>query len=324
MGTHAWLCPGRGSYAKAELGTLQRLVEEIGDEGRALVELLEAERADLLPSSPSLVELDDAKEFRASKHLPGAHASPLIYSCTILDARRAARGGEPVLVGGNSLGFYSALVVSGALEVREGMRLVCTMATLQEEGPDGGQVLWTLLDDDWALLPERQEQLTAVMQDIEESGHEIALSIRLGGHVVVAGDERAMRQLLAELPKVKLGKREFPFRLPFHGPFHTPRLATVAARARDALSDLPITTPQYPLIDGRGYVWSPRTAEPAALLEYTLTTQVTTTYDMTSAMRVALLEYAPSEFVLLEPGATLRAPLGHVERWLDRGALRAT
>lgn len=321
MSASFWLAPGRGSYGKSELGTLSSLVEDLGEEGSTLVTLLEEERADVLPSGPSLLGLDQSETFRPATMLPGQNASPLIFACTVLDSRRAQRDGEPVLVGGNSLGFYSALVLCGALQPEDGMRLVCTMAKLQEDGPAGGQVLWTLLDDDWNLLGERERRLDEIMARIRESGHEIALSIRLGGHVVIAGDETAMRALLDQLPGVRLGQRDFPFRLPFHGPFHTPLLTRVAERALDELGDLDIRVPRYPLVDGRGFVWTPRATDPKALLEYTLTTQVTTTFDLTAAMRVALLDWAPEHVDLLAPGSSLRAPLGHVERFLERGVL---
>lgn len=319
MTARVFLCPGRGSYAKSELGSLGRSVAALGPEGETLLTLLEAKRSAVLPGGGELRALDASESFRAAQHLPGQNASPLIYACTLLDARIQAREARPVLVGGNSLGFYSALVVSGALDPVEGMRLVCTMAKLQEEGPDGGQILWTLLDDDWRVDAARIATLRQVIGGMRGQGLEVGLPIRLGGHVVVAGEERAMRALLAELPEVQLGKRAFPFRLPFHGPFHTSRVESVAERAREVLGDLELRAPEIPLVDGRGFVWSPRHADVEALLDYTLVTQVSTCFDLSAALRVALCDYAPDDVVLLAPGSSLRAPLGHVEKALERG-----
>ncbi|MCA8968666.1 MAG: ACP S-malonyltransferase [Planctomycetes bacterium] len=314
------LCPGRGSYGREELGTLVDLVTELGSEGAALVADLETMRAELLPDQPGLLELDQSASFKPAHMLPGMRASPLIYACTVLDARRAMRSCEPVLVGGNSLGFYSALVVSGALAPVDGMRLVATMARLQEDGPEGGQVLWTLLDDEWRVLPERSSEVEAVLAGIRSEGHRVDLSIRLGGHVVLAGDEPATKLLLERLPKVVLGKREFPFRLPFHGPFHTDLLTDVAVRAERALEDLPMSEPRIPLVDGRGHVWRPSSTDVEALFAYTVGTQVTSTFDLTTALRVALLDYAPDTTHLLAPGSSLRAPLGHVQAMLGLAA----
>lgn len=311
------LCPGRGSYAKPELGWLHaRRAQDPGGVGELVDRLSELQRQ-LDPDAPSFVELDTAGEFRPARHLPGRHASPLIFACTLADAIRARRETTPVLVGGNSLGFYTALVVAGALPVEQGFRLVTVMARLQEElAPPGGQVLWTLLDDDWQPVAARVELLQRLLVEI---GDEVAVSIRLGGHVVLGGTESGVETLLARLPKVKLGEREFPFRLAFHGPFHTPLLAPVAARAVRELDDLGFRRPSVPLIDGRGYVWSPLWADRDALRAYTLQTQVTETFDFTTMVRTALLEYAPEVVELLAPGTSLRAPVGHVEKAIDDG-----
>ena len=60
-----------------------------------------------------------------------------------------------------------------------------------------------------------------------------------------------------------------------------------------------------PLVDGTGRIWRPRSADPVALARYTLTTQVVEPYDFTTAVRVALAEYAPDAVVLLGPGGNL-------------------
>jgi len=306
------LAPGRGSYARDELGTLTRLEAEVGAAATTLLDTLESLRQGYDPDLPTLRELDQAPAFKPGLHLPGRNASPLIYACTLLaELRHRVQGGSTDCVAGNSLGFYTALALSDALSPEEGYRLVSTMARLQEEGPKGGQILWTLLDDDWNVLPARESQLQQILRIPD-----LDLSIRLGGHVVLAGSEKALAQALAELPKVKLGKREFPFRLPFHGPFHTPLLESVAARARSELADLDIRRPRALLIDGRGFEWSPLATDPRALLDYTLGPQITRTFDFTTMIEKVLLDYAPTYILLLEPGASLRAPVGHIQKWL--------
>ena len=315
------LCPGRGSYAKPELGTLHRLSQELGQEGLELLDALEETRARLDPDLPSLRELDGAERFRPGLHLLGRNASPLIYACTLLDERLHRANAEARVVGGNSLGFYSALVLSEALDPLSGLRLISTMAKLQEEGPKGGQVLWTLLEEDWSWSRDRKATLSRVLGELnrEDPHASLRVSIYLGGHIVLAGSEPGIRSLLEVLPPVKLGKREFPFRLAFHGPFHNPLLMTVAERALKELGDLAFQRPRLPLIDGRGFVWSPLWADPEKLRRYTLMTQVTETFDFTSTLRVGIREFATSEIYCLGPGSTLRAPLGHVESWLSKG-----
>ncbi len=314
------LCPGRGSYTRSELGSLRGLADALGAEGEDLLGRLEDCRARSEPDLPSLEELDGHSSFKPGLHLKGRNASALIFACSILDARLRLREVDPILVGGNSLGFYTALVLAGALSLEDGARLVSTMARLQEEGPGGGQILWTLLDEDWNVLPERKALVEGLCGGPPGEGAPggPSLSIRLGGHVVLAGDEAAMRRCEEELPKVRLGKRDFPFRLPFHGPFHTSLLRPVSERASRELGDLPFRTPRIPLIDGRGYVWPTYGVQGPALRDYTLGHQCVRCFDFTGMVRVALCDHAPESTILLAPGASLRAPLGHVESWLER------
>jgi len=308
------LCPGRGSYGRAELGCLHRAIEGGGKEVASLVDELEAHRARFDPTLPSIMELDGAAQFKAGLHLPGRNSSPLIFAASLVSAKLEPSCKNAVLIGGNSLGFYTALVLCAALSVAEGYRLISTMARLMEEGPGGGQILWTLLDEDWNVLPERLCLLHEVLQH-----DEVGLSIRLGGHVVLAAGDKGLAYLRETLPQLVLGERSFPFQLPFHGPFHTPLLESVARRAQSELASLAMQAPRRQLIDGRGKVWAPLRTDPEELTAYTLGEQVTSSFDFTGMLRAGICDFAPDEITLLGPGSSLRAPLGHVQSWLERG-----
>ncbi|MDA1265013.1 MAG: ACP S-malonyltransferase, partial [Planctomycetota bacterium] len=124
----ALFLPGRGSYTEASLGSLPP-----GDPWVLAAEALRAEFG-LAP----LGELDQATKFEPARHLKPSNVSALIYVKSMLDARAAAERYELVCVGGNSMGWYTALAAAGALEFADGFRLVQRMALLQEEGAPGG------------------------------------------------------------------------------------------------------------------------------------------------------------------------------------------
>jgi acyl transferase domain-containing protein len=308
------LCPGRGSYGKEELGSLAGLA---GGDAMAALGFEDARRMER--GQTSLLALDSAASFRPGVHLKGENAAPLIFAVTALSAERLAGDLEPVAVAGNSLGWYTALTVAGALSFADGLRLVTTMARLQG-ATGGGQLLYSLVDESWRLDPEVAATVRHALAEVNARGAEsfVAESIRLGGHVVLAGTERGLAALEGLLPRRQVGKREFPLRLAGHGPFHTRLLEEVAARAAVELADLPLARPRVTLIDGRGASHSPWSADPGELRSYTLGTQVTTTFDFTAAVRVGLREFAPDVVVCLPPGRSLSAPVGHVmvaERW---------
>ena len=309
------LCPGRGSYGKDDQGRLNGAMPE---EFRAAMAAEDERR--LGRGQLPLAALDQPGTFKPGTHLDGENASPLIYCHSLLGTVDLLRAVEPVAVAGNSLGWYTALAVAGALTFADGLRLITTMARLQREHQGGGQLLYSLVDDDWRVDPALRQDTLRQLEALRAAGDAwyAAESIRLGGHLVIAGTDAAMDRLQKTLPARKLGERSFPFRLAGHGPFHTRLSAEVSRHARLELRDLPVRAPLVPLIDGVGRIHTPWSADPAALLDYTLTRQVTETFDFTQSVRVGLLEFAPDVILVLPPGNSLGAPVGHIlvqERW---------
>jgi [acyl-carrier-protein] S-malonyltransferase len=300
------VCPGRGAYAAGSLGSLP---PEHSDVLRA--EELRAGRA-LEP----LLELDGAERFDPARHLRPANASPLIFLTTLLDVERAAADHAITAVLGNSLGWYTALAVAGALSFEDAFRLVQEMALLQEEplpeGGPGGQLIYPLTDAAWHPDPELQTAVAAALANGNDADGRVHESIDLGGYAVLAGDEAGVQRLLRRLPPARVGERLFPLRLALHGPYHTPLVAHVAEAARERLADLDWRRPTATLVDGRGARWTPWSTDPAALRDYTLGEQVTTPYRFAASVRVALREHAPEVLVLPGPGNSLGGICGQL------------
>lgn len=301
------LCPGRGSYGKDELGFVGRALRP----GPVADALAECDGARQQQGRPTLSEVDGAERFRPSLHLDGENAAELIYFGTMAHLQQLRERYEIVAVGGNSLGWYTALAASGALDPSAGWRLVATMASLQKQ-VQGGQVLTTSVDADWRHDSELFSTNYRCYADLRrDDAMFCAESIRLGGHTVFAGTDAAVRELLATLPKVKVGDREFPFQLAGHGPFHTRLCAATSERAREELADLRVRMPDVHLIDGFGRSWSPWSTDPRELLAYTLHDQVVETFDFSACVRAAMREFQPDVLLCAGPGGSLRAPVGH-------------
>jgi len=134
--------------------------------------------------------------------------------------------------------------------------------------------------------------------------HELYISIELGGMLVFAGNEDALDVLEKRL---KPEQSRFPMRLKNHAAFHTPLQAPVSAQGKAALAQGLFSAPAIPMIDGRGHIWRPHATSSGQLWDYTLGTQVVTSYDFTLAIKVALREFAPDCLIILGPGNTLGA-----------------
>jgi acyl transferase domain-containing protein len=303
-------CPGRGSYGRAELGSIRRHLRP----GPVADALAEADQARAAEGRPTVSALDAADGFRPGLHLEGRNAAELIYFATMAWLEQARERYEIVAVAGNSLGWYTALSAAGAMTPRDGWALVAAMARLQQLA-EGGQVLTTTVDPtSWLPDPALERAVDGALLATNARGpdHLVARSIRLGGHEVLAGTELGVAELLRVLPKVASGEREFPFRLAGHGPFHTELCAEVAREATRELAVLPVREPGITLIDGRGDQHTPWSGDPRHLRFYTTDTQVRTTFDFSAAVRVAIREFCPDVLLCAAPGTSLRAPVGHV------------
>lgn len=290
------ICPGRGTYNATELGYLGRHFPDA-----ALLARFDAIRA--AAGQESLAALDGAERFSLARHSRGDNASGLIYSATYGDFLALDREIEVVAVTGNSMGWYSALACAGAVTPENGFTIANTMGSLMQSALIGGQTVYPWMDEDWTPRPVRKAALLALVADIAaRRDHALALSIDLGGLLVLAGNEAGLKAFEAS---VDPAQGRFPMRLGNHAAFHTALQAPVAAQGRAALPAGLLTQPRLPLIDGRGAIWWPGAVDPAALHAYTLGHQVTETYDFTAAIRTAAQEFAPDLFIVTGPGTTL-------------------
>ncbi|MET1112271.1 MAG: ACP S-malonyltransferase [Allosphingosinicella sp.] len=292
------VCPGRGTYGKAELGYLKRFHAGKRDLVAGF-DRLRSERG-----QPTISELDGAERFSPALHTRGDIASPLIFAASYADFLSIDRSRFDVAaVIGNSMGWYSALAVAGAVGAEQGFRIIDAMGENSQAGEAGGQILLALVDEEWRDVPGLRAQVLALAQAIDaRAGCQLYVSIELGGMIVFAGNEAGLAALLAEAPPTPA--RE-PLRLVNHGPFHTPLMAGSSERALAQLPAAWFGSPGVPMIDGRGHVWRPFASDPAALHHYTFAGQILETYDFTRSIQVAVRELAPDRIILLGPGDTL-------------------
>ncbi len=291
------ICPGRGTYNAAELGYLSRHFPD-----SALLREFDALRH--AAGQEPVSALDGAESFSFAKHGRGDNASALIYAATLGDFLSIDRSGiEVVAVTGNSMGWYSALACGGAVNPTNGFKVANTMGTLMQEALIGGQTVYPWMADDWRVDAARRCALLATIADIDSrDGHDLALSIDLGGMLVIAGNKAGLDAFDGAVPKID---GRFPMRLANHAAFHTHLQAPVAQRGQAQLTTVALQQPAIPMIDGRGAIWWPGSCDLAALRSYTLGHQVTETYDFTRAMTVAAREFAPDLFIVTGPGTTL-------------------
>ena len=115
------ICPGRGSYTREPSGYLKTY----GALAKHRIIFMDEKRN--TAGLPTLSELD-SQLFKAKIHMKGEHASTLIYACSLADFLSIDKSRfEIVAITGNSMGWYSALALGGALKHENSYTLIDTM-----------------------------------------------------------------------------------------------------------------------------------------------------------------------------------------------------
>ena len=191
------ICPGRGTYGKAELGYLKRLHADKA-ELIATVDRLRAERG-----QPTISELDGAERFSPAPAHPRRHrlAADLHrllcrfprHRPVALRHRRGHRQFDGLV--------HDARLRRRGRALEHGFSIVDAMGENSQAGEPGGQVLLTLVDEDWREVPGlRDAAAGAGRGDRRPRGCDLYVSIELGGMMVFAGNEAGLAALLAEAP----------------------------------------------------------------------------------------------------------------------------
>jgi [acyl-carrier-protein] S-malonyltransferase len=133
----------------------------------------------------------------------------------------------PGLVGGHSLGEYSALVAAGVLEFPDALKLVARRGELMSEFGAGGMVATTLdLDSAYALADRHYCGIGGC---------------NLPDQTVVAGDDADLDALISDMKTNFPGKRAI--KLATEGAFHTYLMVEAAKHFRSALNEVEFAPP---------------------------------------------------------------------------------
>ena len=150
-----------------------------------------------------------------------------------------AGGKAPSVVAGHSLGEYTALVVAGALDFADAVKLVRLRAELMQNAvPQGEGAMAAILglDDDVV----RQVCYDAAQGDVVE-----AVNFKSPGQVVIAGSTAAVERAM-QLAKEQGAKRALP--LPVSVPSHCSLMKPAADQLATALQNITLHIPQIRVI----------------------------------------------------------------------------
>jgi len=158
----------------------------------------------------------------------------------LLQAWKEAGGTEPVAVAGHSLGEYTALVASGALDFRDALPLVRLRAQLMQQAvPEGVGGIAAILGLD-------DEAVRAVCAESAQGQVLEAANFNAPNQVVIAGDRDAVARGM-ELARAKGAKRAVA--LPMSAPSHCSLMRGAAQQLGQTLATIPLHAPRLPAVN---------------------------------------------------------------------------
>ena len=177
------------------------------------------------------------------------HAQPALFALgyALWEEVRANLPELPAAAAGHSLGEYTALAASGAIDFDDALAVVAergqAMADAADLEPSGMSALL-------GASLEQAEEVSALRR--AQGGRLTVANVNAPGQVVVAGGQADLDWLEAEGRAHGLRKI---VRLKVAGAFHSPFMEPAAARVASALAEVPFRSQMFP-------VWSNVTALP--------------------------------------------------------------
>ena len=216
---------------------------------------------------------------------------------------------QPDMVGGHSLGEFSALVAAGALDFEDGLRLVYARAQAMQkacEATPGTMAAILGLDD---------EVVEKVCAEVSaEGGVVVAANYNCPGQLVISGSVEAVGEACNRLKEAG-AKRALP--LPVGGAFHSPLMQPAKDELQTAIEQTTFQTPRCPIyqnVDGKAHT-------DAAEIKQNLIAQLTASVRWTQEVE-NMLAAGATEFVECGPGKVLQGMIAKISRGQENIVVR--
>ncbi|MFW6456903.1 MAG: ACP S-malonyltransferase [Planctomycetota bacterium] len=211
---------------------------------------------------------------------------------------------RPLASAGLSLGEYSALVASGALELRPAVELTHARGQFMQEACDANPgTMYSIIGLDDRKVEEACEQIR------HGGGRVWPANYNSPGQVVISGGMQDT-QRAADLCAEKGARRAI--QLNVAGAFHTPLMQPAADKLRKKLDSTTFSEPDYPVVSN--VTGGP--VESVEEIRNLLSQQVTSPVRWCRSMQWCAGEGA-EQFIELGPGRVLRGLLRRIDRDLD-------
>ena len=237
---------------------------------------------------------EDLRQTRVTQPAVFLHS---VVACRLMNSRR------PDMVAGHSLGEFSALVIAGALDMGDGLRLVSQRAQAMQEACEiqAGTMA--------AVLGMVDEKVAEVCNRIDDVV--VAANFNCPGQVVISGSLSGVEQACKALKEAG-AKRAL--KLPVGGAFHSPLMQPAAERLKAAIMETKFYMPEFPIYQNV----SARAETDKHLIQHQLLEQLTAPVRWTQSVQQMIADGATT-FYEFGPGDVLKGLIRKINAEVEVG-----
>ena len=237
---------------------------------------------------------EDLRQTRVTQPAVFLHS---VVACRLMNSRR------PDMVAGHSLGEFSALVIAGALDMGDGLRLVSQRAQAMQEACEiqAGTMA--------AVLGMVDEKVAEVCNRIDDVV--VAANFNCPGQVVISGSLSGVEQACKALKEAGVKRA---LKLPVGGAFHSPLMQPAAERLKAAIMETKFYTPEFPIYQNV----SARAETDKHLIQHQLLEQLTAPVRWTQSVQQMIADGATT-FYEFGPGDVLKGLIRKINAEVEVG-----
>lgn len=224
---------------------------------------------------------------------------PAVFLHSVVTALCQGDEFQPSMVGGHSLGEFSALVAVGALTFEDGLRLVAARANAMQKACEANPGIMA------AIIGLPDEKVEEICAEVTAAGNTVvAANYNCPGQLVISGSIEGINQACEKL-KAAGAKRALPLKV--GGAFHSPLMQPAKDELQAAIEKTAFAAPKCPVyqnVDGKPHT------DPAEI-KTNLIAQLTSSVRWTSSVQAMIADGA-DDFTECGPGKALQGMIGRI------------
>lgn len=226
---------------------------------------------------------------------------PAVFLHSVIQALCLGDSFNPAMVAGHSLGEFSALVASGALDFEDGLRLVASRANAMQKACEINSGTMAAII---GLPDEKVEEICASVSS--EGDIVVAANYNCPGQLVISGNVNAVNVACKKLKEAG-AKRALPLKV--SGAFHSPLMQPAKDELQAAIEKTTFKTPKCPVyqnVDAKPHT-------DAEEIKLNLIAQLTSPVRWTASVQTMIHDGA-DDFTECGPGKALQGMIGRIDK----------